>query len=117
MRVTIGTTAAVCLVIAAAFLSACEMEVDPETGNQTIRPTIPATLPMTAAHGKRLEERWQRCMRFYSRTVCDRRVRGRGAGGGPPTDTSETAAESTTATGDQPSAAPPPDAKQSAASE
>jgi|GEM_PF-4374153 hypothetical protein len=111
MRDKIGTAAAVCLVIAAAFLSSCEMEVDPESGNQTIRPTIPATLPMTAAHGERLEERWQRCMRFYSRTVCDQRVRGRRPGGGPSTDASEPTTDSPS------SAESAPDGNQPAASE
>ena len=61
------------LIACAALLLAagCEMKVDKETGRQTTNITIPGT----AAHGFRMEDRWNRCMEFHSASYCQRRHR------------------------------------------
>jgi len=49
---------------------ACETRVDKETGERTTR----SSLPTTEAAGQSWEARWQRCIEFNSRTVCERRM-------------------------------------------
>lgn len=49
-------------------LAACETVIDPGTGQTTLR----TTLPGTAAHGERLNERWQRCLLINPKSTCSR---------------------------------------------
>ena len=54
------------------FVTGCETRIDPNTGRQSTVVTVPGT----AAHGARMEERWRQCTEYYSPTVCERRHRG-----------------------------------------
>jgi hypothetical protein len=57
--------------------SACEKTIDPRTGDRNFQLSV----PLTPEHGERLEQRWQECIRFRSRSICDERQ----PGGGRPT--------------------------------
>jgi hypothetical protein len=56
------------LVLLLGSLAACETGIDPSTGQTSLR----TTLPGTAAHGERLNERWQRCLLINPKSTCTR---------------------------------------------
>ena len=57
--------------VALLLLAGCETRIDKETGKQTTNVTIPGT----TVHGFRMQDRWNRCMEFHSRSYCERRHR------------------------------------------
>jgi hypothetical protein len=59
------------MLVLAGLASGCEQTVAPAADERVFRVTIPGT----AAHGERLEERWRECLRVHSSTVCERRFR------------------------------------------
>jgi hypothetical protein len=69
----------VCLLALIGLVAACEKTMDPATGERTIR----VTMPGTAAHGGRMEERWRRCLLFNPESLCARRLPGERPGSGP----------------------------------
>ena len=54
------------------LLAACETRLDTSTGETR----TDVTFPGTAAHEARIEQRWRRCVRFRSKSQCDRRYGG-----------------------------------------
>lgn len=68
-----------CLLALISLAAACEKTMDPSTGERTTRMTIPGT----AAHGERMEERWRRCLLFNPESLCARRLPGERPGSGP----------------------------------
>jgi hypothetical protein len=81
MRKPIGTRIGPVLSLLAlmSLVTACEKTMEPATGERTTRVTIPGT----AAHGERIEERWRRCLLFNPESLCARRVPGGRPDGGP----------------------------------
>jgi hypothetical protein len=69
-RLTGALSPALCALMVAALVTACEAAVEPTTGERSFQVTIPGT----AAHGDRLEDQWERCLRFRSPSVCSRRL-------------------------------------------
>lgn len=59
-----------------ALLTACEMALDPSTGQSQTRLTIPGT----AANDAAARERWAECVQFRSESFCERNL----PGGRPP---------------------------------
>ena len=57
--------------VALLSVAGCETRIDKDTGRQTTNITIPGT----TAHGFRMQDRWNRCMEFYSESYCRRRHR------------------------------------------
>jgi hypothetical protein len=76
------------LLLLAALTAGCEKSVDPQTGERTLR----FTLPGTSAKETAWQERWQRCTQFRSESFCERSV----PGGRPPgTGNSQSVEENT----------------------
>lgn len=86
-----STLGAAVIMLTAAFVSSgCEKTIDPATGDRTARMTVPGT----AAHGERLDERWRRCLSFRSQSTCQRRLPGsRPVDQGPAASSSSDASE------------------------
>jgi hypothetical protein len=64
------------LLLLAVMTAGCEKSIDPQTGERTMRFTIPGTSAKETAW----QERWQRCIQFRSESFCERSV----PGGRPP---------------------------------
>lgn len=65
--------AALCMAASLGLLTACEMTVDPETGQRTTQ----WTLPGTAANEASFNEQWRRCTQFASESYCEQQFGGR----------------------------------------
>lgn len=95
-----GMAPPVCLLALISLAQACEKTVDPATGERTIRMTVPGT----AAHGERMEERWRRCLLFNPESLCARRLPGERPGSGlaPPLSPVESKSEEQQHSGSEP---------------
>jgi hypothetical protein len=78
MRVWIGCMFRLAPLLLLTGIVGCEQTIDPATGNRTTSVTVPGT----AAHGERLEERWRQCLQSNPESLCARRLPGRRPPGG-----------------------------------
>jgi hypothetical protein len=103
MRIVEAALAAWCAFGLIGLVSACEKTVEPATGDRTRRVTV----PLTPAHGERLDERWENCLQFRSVSACERRHPGaRPLGGSAPAAPSASGAESREPAASEPAVSP-----------
>ena len=65
--------AAFCLAASLGLLNACEMTIDPQTGQTTTQWSVPGT----AGNEASFNERWRRCTQFASDSYCEQQFGGR----------------------------------------